>query len=240
MASRLQVQRSPINIRRTGIYTAIVTASNPLYSLSSTVTVTITDVPLAGLIVTNTSPVRPGKPVTLSATVLTGTATSYAWAFGDDTLGAGRMVTQTYAVSGLYTATVTATNAADVLVARTVITVYRQFYLPVALDRWPYMPGTPVLGAIDNAIGATQYAITWTSVSDASSYLLQESTNAAFTSPVTAYTGTGNLVLCHREDGWFHLLLSRCSDHRHLSKCLEQYCLDQGHDGAQHLAEWRV
>ena len=175
----------------TGIYTAIVTAQNPLsVVLSSSVAVTITDVPLAGLVVTNTSPVRPGKPVTLSATVLTGTATSFAWAFGDGTLGAGSMVTHTYAVAGLYTATVTATNGADALVARTLITVYRLFYLPVALNHWPYMPGIPVLGTIDNAIGATQYAITWTSVSDAGSYLLQEATNAAFTSPVTAYTGT--------------------------------------------------
>jgi hypothetical protein len=177
----------------TGIYTAIVTAHNPLsVVLSSSVAVTITAVPLAGLVVTNTSPVRPGNPVTLSATVLTGTATSFAWAFGDGTQGTGSVVTHTYGVAGLYTAIVTATNGASPsLVARTAITVYRLLYLPVALYRWPYMPGTPVLGAIDNAIGATQYTITWTSVSDASSYLLQESTNAAFSSPVTAYAGTG-------------------------------------------------
>jgi PKD repeat protein len=175
----------------TGTYTAIVTADNPLNSpLSGSVVVTITDVPLQGLTVTNSSPVRPGQPVTLSAGVLTGTPASYAWAFGDGGSGVGNMVTHTYGIPGLYTATVTATNASNSLTARTTVTVMKQFFLPGVLNHWPYMPGTPVLSAIDNAIGAMQYAVTWTSVSDASSYLLQESTSAAFTNPSTAYAGS--------------------------------------------------
>ena len=173
----------------TGVYTALVTATNGMSVLTSTLAVTITDVPLAGLIVTNTSPVRPGGVVTLSAALLTGTATSSAWAFGDGAVGAGMLVTHVYTTAGLYTAALTVTRGADVLSAHTPITVYKQLFLPVVLDRWPYMPGTPTLKLVD-AIGATFYSISWSSVSDASSYQLQESTSPAFTSPTTLYNGT--------------------------------------------------
>jgi PKD repeat protein len=173
----------------TGVYTALVTATNGMSALTSTLAVTITDVPLAGLVVTNTSPVRPGGVVTLSAMLLTGTATSSVWAFGDGAVGTGMLVTHVYTASGFYMATLTVTRGADVLSARTPITVYKQLFLPAVLDHWPYMPGTPTLKLVD-AIGATFYRLSWSSVSDASSYQLQESTSSAFTSPTTIYNGT--------------------------------------------------
>jgi thermitase len=51
-------------------------------------------------------------------------------------------------------------------------------------------PDPPVLAAIDNLDGDHAYTITWSTVSGAASYLLQESSAASFNSPTTRYSGT--------------------------------------------------
>ena len=48
---------------------------------------------------------------------------TYAWAFGDDTLGSGAAVTHTYASAGTYTAVVTASNSANTGTATTQLAV---------------------------------------------------------------------------------------------------------------------
>lgn len=50
-------------------------------------------------------------------------------------------------------------------------------------------PGAPYLSPIDNSDGDGNYAITWGTVSGATSYALEEDDNAAFSSPQTLYTG---------------------------------------------------
>jgi hypothetical protein len=47
----------------------------------------------------------------------------------------------------------------------------------------------PVLHAIDNADGDGSYTVSWSEVSAASAYTLEEDDNASFSSPSTAYTG---------------------------------------------------
>ncbi|MBN2147434.1 MAG: S8 family serine peptidase [Anaerolineales bacterium] len=51
------------------------------------------------------------------------------------------------------------------------------------------VPGAPTLNAISNASNQDAYTISWTAVSSAQGYELQEDDNPSFTSPVTRYKG---------------------------------------------------
>ena len=70
-----------------------------------------------------------------SATVTSGTAVTYAWAFGDGAAGSGATPQHTYAAIGAYTAVVTATNPIDVAIAQTIVSVVAapspRAYLPL-------------------------------------------------------------------------------------------------------------
>ena len=64
-------------------------------------------------------------------------------------------------------------------------------YLPLILNNFPFTPAAPVLNAISNADGDGSYTVSWTSSEGADTYTLQEDDNAAFSSPTTAYEGSG-------------------------------------------------
>jgi len=106
-----------------GSFTAIVTATNSVNSETTTTTVTIVDVPITGLVATNDSPTELGSLTTLTATIATGTNATYAWDFGDGTMGSGAVDTHTYPAVGSYTATVTATNGTNTASATTVVAI---------------------------------------------------------------------------------------------------------------------
>ncbi len=63
-------------------------------------------------------------------------------------------------------------------------------YLPIVMK--PAMPltGPPTLNAIDNADGDGSYVVSWSAVTNATSYTLEEDDNAGFTSPTAVYTGS--------------------------------------------------
>jgi hypothetical protein len=61
-------------------------------------------------------------------------------------------------------------------------------YLPLVMKPAP-VPSTPTLNAISNADGNGVYLVTWTFVTGAESYTLQEDDNASFSSPTAVYTG---------------------------------------------------
>jgi hypothetical protein len=54
------------------------------------------------------------------------------------------------------------------------------------------VPAAPVLLAISNADGNGNYQVDWSDVTGASSYVLQEDDNLAFTSPTTIYSGSNS------------------------------------------------
>jgi hypothetical protein len=64
-------------------------------------------------------------------------------------------------------------------------------FLPAVMNRWPSVPDTPVLNAISNPDGDGNYSVTWNAADLASTYTLQEDTNASFTNPTTRYSGSG-------------------------------------------------
>jgi len=117
-----------------GGYTATVTASNSAGADSAETQALIQDVPPAGLQASNDSPTMLGGPTTFTATVTAGTNIVFTWYFGDDSFGTGAVVTHTYAATGVYTATVTATNSNGVVTATTqvqIISPVVRYYLPL-------------------------------------------------------------------------------------------------------------
>jgi PKD repeat protein len=105
-----------------GTFTAIVTASNASTTASATVPVTVVE-PLDGLKVAANASAHCGRPTTLRATVLRGTALSLAWHFGDGETAEGAVATHTYAAPGAYTIVVTAANSLSEITATARIAV---------------------------------------------------------------------------------------------------------------------
>jgi hypothetical protein len=67
-------------------------------------------------------------------------------------------------------------------------------YLPIILNNAGSSPpvgppSAPVLNPINNSDGDGDYTVSWSSVSGATAYVLQEDDNASFTSPTTPYSG---------------------------------------------------
>jgi CSLREA domain-containing protein len=77
--------------------------------------------PISDLAAANDSPTALGEATTLTATLASGTYVSYVWDFGDGMMGAGDVVTHTYAAVGTYTAVLTATNSVSQMTATTTV-----------------------------------------------------------------------------------------------------------------------
>jgi len=89
---------------------------------------------VVGLQAINDSPTALGRPTTLTATVTAGTNVTYTWNLGDGAVGAGAVLVHTYALTGVYTAVVTASNSVGMLQATTAVTVAGpafRIYLPL-------------------------------------------------------------------------------------------------------------
>lgn len=106
-----------------GLYTAVVTATNPRGVMTATTQVQVLAVPITGLLAVNNGPLLLGETTRFTATITAGSHVTYTWAFGDGMLGAGAMPTHTYGASGFYTAIVTATNARGVMTATTEVQI---------------------------------------------------------------------------------------------------------------------
>ncbi|MCA9973779.1 MAG: PKD domain-containing protein, partial [Anaerolineales bacterium] len=81
------------------------------------------DAPIAGLSAGNSGPTVQSVPTTLSAAVASGSGVQYSWDLGDGATAGGASVSHVYAVSGTYTATVTAVNSVSSAVTHTVVTI---------------------------------------------------------------------------------------------------------------------
>ncbi len=83
--------------------------------------------PLIGLYAANDSPTLLGNPTNFAASTLLTRAFTYSWAFGDAGTGTGATAAHTYATSGPFTATCTASVGEIALPASTSVTV---IYVP--------------------------------------------------------------------------------------------------------------
>lgn len=105
-----------------GVYTATVTAQNAVSS-QDIQTVARVEQPVGGLSAQSDSPTIWGQETAFTATVFTGSNLLYEWDFGDGATGEGQLVKHTYLTVGIYTATVTASNAVSVQSALTPVVV---------------------------------------------------------------------------------------------------------------------
>jgi hypothetical protein len=109
-----------------------VTASNSVSTLTATTRVTITEAAVTNLSAINSSPTRLGDVTYLTATA-TGNNITYLWNFGDGQTGSGNPIGHSYAATGRYTATVTATNSINLLAATTIVDIWARVYLPIVV-----------------------------------------------------------------------------------------------------------
>jgi len=144
-----------------GLYTATVTASNALGQVV-TGTVVLIEEAIAGLRASNDSPTALGEPTHLFADVISGTNVAYAWEFGDGAVGSGAAITHTYALSGIYTATVTASNSVSQRTATCAVTILEQQPIAglVATSDSPTVVGWPTRLAATVAAG-DDVSYTW-------------------------------------------------------------------------------
>lgn len=79
--------------------------------------------PIAGLTATNNGPKAVNTPISLTASITSGTQVSYTWDFDDGGSGNDIAVSHTYTQAGVYTATVVASNATNSMTATTTVYV---------------------------------------------------------------------------------------------------------------------
>jgi predicted outer membrane repeat protein len=123
-----------------GIKAITLTVSNISTTVNAGHLITITDIPISGLLAGSDSPTWLGSPTTLSATVAGGTNVNFTWVFGDGTSGMGAVLTHTYASEGVYTALVTAANPVGSMTAATEVTVLAPPPPPPMEDERIYLP----------------------------------------------------------------------------------------------------
>ena len=100
------------------------TDARGLASLSSAlVTVTVGDVGVAGLSVSNNGPAILGDAIQFAAAVMAGSNVVYTWDFGDGQTGTGPNPVHTYLATGTFNAVVVARNSTNELSATTFATV---------------------------------------------------------------------------------------------------------------------
>lgn len=107
-----------------GTYTALITATNSLNSISTSTPVTIlANAPITGLVAANSSPNLRNTPTWFTATIGGGTSVTYTWNFGNGVTSTGNITSYVYLVAGSYTAIVTATNTTNSMVATTTVVI---------------------------------------------------------------------------------------------------------------------
>jgi uncharacterized repeat protein (TIGR01451 family) len=154
-------------------------------------------------VVTDSMPVQVLTPTVASTLALTRTGVlTYVWSVEPLSVGESGVITVYGWISpGLpdsfsFANTATIADPQDTTPGNNTSTVSvvgggYKVYLPLVVKRWPPIPDTPVLNAISNPDGDGSYSVSWNAAYLADTYTLQEDDNAAFTSPATAYTGSG-------------------------------------------------
>ncbi len=119
-----------------GVYTSTVTATNAVSTAQSETLLDIYEDAITGLLAVNNSPAILGETTILTATVVSGTNILYDWSLGDGITTTGKVVSHVYPDIGVYTATVTASNAVNTAEAITLVEVQPvppawRFWLPL-------------------------------------------------------------------------------------------------------------
>lgn len=179
-----------------GVYTAVVTATNSVNTLTTTVPVTVTDAAISGLSATSNSPTTLGSATAFTATIASGTNVAYTWGFGDGSTGSGITTTHTYAAVGNYVAVVTATNSVNTVTATLPVTITDVAIAGLSITVAP----TPTVGVSStftaSVTAGTNVAYAWdingTFVGSGPSITYKFLTTGTYTVTVNASNGAGN------------------------------------------------
>jgi hypothetical protein len=89
----------------------------------------------------------------------------------------------------------------------------RRLLLPALLVDYPPVPEVPTLSPVQPPEGQSSFTVAWSAAKRAVSYVLQEATDAAFTAPVTRYSGAGTSVVVPSQGiaGYHYRVLARNS-----------------------------
>ncbi len=182
--------------------THIITATYPgdanFNASSSSTSLMVNDVPIEGLSVQSSSPTRLDDATFFTATITAGTNASYVWDFGDGSPAAnGANVSHSYASTGSYTATVTASNSANNPFANTTVVVTNQPPVAVALSDG-VSPGT--LATLDGSgsfdpDNHTPLEYFWTQTGGASVSFTPNLSVTTFTAPASSTVLTFTLTV---------------------------------------------
>lgn len=129
-----------------GVYTATVTAANPLGSLTGSTTAWVVK-PLAGLAAGASTPTLLGAPTAFSATLEAGSDVTFSWDFGDGSAAYGAFVTHTYTAPGAYQVIVAAVNPLGSLLNTLQVEVFvlqTRLYLPLLPHNASQFQSAPV------------------------------------------------------------------------------------------------
>jgi len=122
-------------------------------------------------------------------------AGSYAaWWQNDGSQNFSKHTIDSGEATSIYTSDVDGDGDLDLLTAGGAITWWEQVgyelvFLPLALSVDEPPSSAPVIDAIPNSDGDGNYTVSWSTVERASSYTLDEDSDAAFSSPRVAYSG---------------------------------------------------
>ncbi len=129
-------------------FTLLVTDATGLgASTVDTIVVTVNEIAIAGLAAQSSSPTVLGGTTYLTASISAGSNVTYEWNFGDGNTGSGATVTHLYTPTGVYTAVVTATNAAGQASVTTIVTIIALPLPPTSPpsnEPPPYTPPEPL------------------------------------------------------------------------------------------------
>ncbi len=159
--------------------------------------------------VLNNDVAAPGRTLNPASVQITGTANP-----GASLVVMGQGVWSVYTVTGAITFTPEAglvgnptpiaytmaddqgnrSNAATVTITYTAPAARFFVYLPLTIRNWPPIPAVPVLDAVTNPDGDSEYTVSWSSAKYATSYILQESKNSNFSDAVQVYSDTNTSV----------------------------------------------
>ena len=172
--------------------TAQILSDETVEAISTTITTTVTAIPPTEVDINDPTTGHINTAYTFTATVSPVTATlpiTYVWeASGQPPVvnmsGLVDTVTFTWSTTGAHTIAVMAMNDWGIVTDTRIITVeLRKIYLPLV-----HNPPVPTLNPISNPEGSGSYTVSWSAVSLASDYVLEEATDSVFTGATEVYT----------------------------------------------------
>lgn len=183
-----------------GVKNITVMAENPGGVVTDTYSIAIY-VPPTNISVNEsmTGVVEAGHSFTATVSPITATLPiTYVWqTIGQPSVenvnGLSDSVSFTWNVTGTQLITVSAHNIGGSITSNVVVNIIPKpptVYLPLVLKRWPPIPYDPILNPITNADQDNYYAVSWRNADLATTYILEEATNAQFSNAQIVYQGS--------------------------------------------------